>query len=492
MTIQIYNTLTRSKEPFEPLDPPRVAMYNCGPTVYDYFHIGNARNFVVFDTIRRYLECRGYDVTFVQNMTDIDDKIINKANEEGVSSDEIAKRFTDAYFDEAAKLNILPADIHPKATEHVQDIIDFIQKLIDCEMAYESGGSVYYRVAKFDGYGKLSGNRIEDVKKGARVEVDENKENPVDFDLWKASKPGEPSWDSPWGPGRPGWHIECSAMCLKHLGETIDIHAGGTDLTFPHHENEIAQSEALTGKPMVKYWMHNGLLTIADESGQEVKMAKSLGNDMKIENILEKFDASAVRAFLLSAHFRSPLIFSAKALEEMETSTQRLRDGLETARKLLKMAGGARPAAERDAESCKFAQGIVAEFQAGMDDDFNTPKALAALHKAVAEIHEIRQKDKGGELSPEALDNLASLVEASEEIIGILGLDNLCDPGAAPDSADEADLTEGLLQLFISVRAQARKSKAFEIADGIRDGLDELGIVLEDHPQGTMWKKKSE
>ncbi len=279
-------------------------------------------------------------------------------------------------------------------------------------------------------------------------------------------------------------------MVLKHVGETIDIHDGGTDLTFPHHENEIAQSEAMTGKPMVKYWMHNGLLTISDDDGDEVKMSKSLGNDMKIANILEKFDPMAVRAYLLSAHFRSPLVFSAKALEEMESSTQRLRDGLETARKLLKMGGGAKPAGERDAEACKLAQSIVTEFQEGMDDDFNTPKALAALHKAVAEIHEIRQKDKSGQLSPEALDSLASLVEAGEEIIGILGLDQLSDSGAAPGSDDEAGLTEGLLELFIEVRAQARKSKAFEIADGIRDGLDELGIVLEDHPQGTMWKKK--
>ena len=309
MAIQIYNTLTRRKEPFEPLNPPEVKIYNCGPTVYDHFHIGNARNFVVMDMVRRWFVERGYRVKFVQNLTDIDDKIIQKANEEGISTQEVTGKYIPHYFEDAAKLRVRPANVHPKATEHVPDILALIERLIERGLAYEAGGSVYFSVGKFEGYGKLSGRRLEDMLSGARVEPGEEKHEPGDFVLWKRAKPGEPEWQSPWGPGRPGWHIECSCMAMKHLGETIDIHAGGTDLTFPHHENEIAQSEGATGKPFCRVWMHNGFLNIDSE-----KMSKSAGNFLKIDQVLSRAPAEAVRHFLLSAHYRSPLDLTDQAL----------------------------------------------------------------------------------------------------------------------------------------------------------------------------------
>lgn len=481
--------MTRKKEPFEPLHPPAVTWYNCGPTVYDHFHIGNARNFVVFDTVRRYLEYRGYQVRFAQNLTDIDDKIIRRANERNVPASEIAERYSQSYFLNAERLNVRRASVHPKATQSIPQVVTFIQGLIDKGYAYEADGSVYFRIGRFAEYGRLSGNRLDELKEGARVELDPNKESPLDFDLWKAAKPGEPSWDSPWSAGRPGWHIECSTMCLHHLGETIDIHSGGADLVFPHHENEIAQSEALTGKPFARYWLHNGFLTIRSDSGDEEKMSKSLGNDMKIDAVLEKFDALAVRAFLLSAHYRSPLVYSFQALAEMESAIGRLRDGFDTARQLLKISGGARPEQDRDPAASEQARALLAEFETGMDDDFNTARALAAINRLVTEIHEVRQRQKGAShLDAAQLDSLAALLAVGETMAGILGLDQLV--AAEAEFGADNHLTEQLLDLLIDVRSRARKAKAFELADAVRKGLDELGFVIEDHSQGTVWKKK--
>jgi len=479
--IQVYNTLSRKKEPFEPLNPPVVTWYNCGPTVYDYFHIGNARNFVVADTIRRYLEHCGYKVRFAQNLTDIDDKIINRANEQNIPAAQLAEQYTKAYFESAKRLYVREATVHPRATESIEGIVRFIEGLVDKGYAYVSNGSVYFRIGRFDSYGKLSGNRLDALKEGARVEVDANKENPFDFDLWKAAKPGEPSWPSPWGAGRPGWHIECSAMCLSHLGETVDIHSGGADLVFPHHENEIAQSEALTGKPFVRYWLHNGFLTIRSESGEDEKMSKSLGNDMKINAVLQKYRPLTVRAFLLSAHYRSPLAYSAQALEEMDSSVSRIQDGFETARQLLALSN-----ASDAQQTSSEAAGILAEFEQGMDDDFNTARALAALNMCVARIHELRQGGK--ELSGDAVAAIASLLKAGETIAEILGLEDLVQSHSG--FGQDSQLTEGLLNLLIDVRQRARKAKVFELADAVRKGLDELGITIEDHPQGTVWKRK--
>ncbi|MCL5270600.1 MAG: cysteine--tRNA ligase, partial [bacterium] len=381
MAIQIYNTLTRKKEPFEPLNPPTVTIYNCGPTVYDRFHIGNARVFVVMDMVRRYFEYRGYRVRYVQNLTDIDDKIINRAREEGIDWTAVIDKYIAAYFEDAHKLRIRPANVYPRATEHIDDIIRFIGVLLDRGAAYAANGSVYFSVSHSKEYGKLSGRKVEDMLEGARVEVSEEKRDAADFVLWKAAKPGEPSWDSPWGPGRPGWHIECSVMATKHLGETIDIHSGATDLIFPHHENEIAQSEAATGKPFVRFWMHNGFLKIDNE-----KMSKSLGNFIRIDQILERHDPATVRFFLLAAHYRHPMDLTAEALEEARGAVRRINDGLETGAKLLELNNYTQPA--MDSHEVKV---LRERFEASMDDDFNTPRALAVLFDVVGLIHEARQ-----------------------------------------------------------------------------------------------------
>lgn len=475
--IQIYNTQTRKKEPFEPLNPPVVTIYNCGPTVYDHFHIGNARNFVFMDIVRRYFEFRGYRVRFVQNLTDIEDKIINRANEEGIPCDQITRRFIQCYFEDAAKLRIRPADVHPRATEHIPEIIEHVQRLIDGGLAYVANGSVYFSVEGFREYGKLSGRRVEDLLDGARVEVNDEKRSPADFVLWKAAKPGEPSWESPWGPGRPGWHIECSVMSMKHLGETIDIHSGGTDLTFPHHENEIAQSEGATGKPFVRCWMHNGFLNIDSR-----KMSKSLGNFLKIDRILDRYSPATVRHFLLSAHYRSPLDLTETAMEESGSAVARINDAIATGQKLLAMEKVATPA-----EPADEIRQLRDAFERAMDDDFNTPRALAVLFEAVSLIHEARHQvaDVAGEQRPAALARLAALTALAADLRDFFGLE----PEAEPQP--EADgLVAPLMDLLIETRAMARKQKAFAIADAIRSRLDHLGIALEDHPQGTIWKRK--
>jgi cysteinyl-tRNA synthetase len=470
MTIQIYNTLTRQKEAFQPLQPRKVTIYNCGPTVYDHFHIGNARNFVVMDVVRRYFEYRGFQVRFVQNLTDIDDKIIQKAQNEGVAAREVTDRFIPCYFEDAAKLRIRPADAHPRATEHVAQIVALIRRLIEKGLAYEAHGSVYYAVRQFADYGKLSGRNVDDLREGARVEVSDEKRDPLDFALWKAAKPGEPTWESPWGAGRPGWHIECSAMAMALLGETIDIHAGGTDLTFPHHENEIAQSEGATGRPFARYWMHNGFLNIDSQ-----KMSKSLGNFLKIDQVLERCPAAAVRHFLLSAHYRSPLDLTEEALERSRSAVERIQDAIQTAEGVLRLAGIAPQAPVEPTEAVERLRG---RFEESMDDDFNTPKALAVLFDAVTLLHEARQ-------AAPADARLAALTAFARDIQAFFGLE------AAPAEAAAGNgLTEPLMALLIDTRKMARAAKAFAIADTIRDRLGELGIVLEDHPQGTLWKRK--
>jgi cysteinyl-tRNA synthetase len=472
MAVQIYNTLSRRKEPFIPLNPPRVHIYNCGPTVYDHFHIGNARNFVVMDMVRRYLEYRGYEVCFVQNLTDIDDKIIDRAREENTTTGEVTARFIQCYLEDAAKLRIREADHHPKATEHIGDIVDLIRKLVDRELAYESNGSVYFSVRSFPEYGKLSGRSVDSMLEGARVEVRDEKRDPLDFVLWKAAKPGEPAWPSPWGEGRPGWHIECSCMSMKHLGETLDIHMGGVDLTFPHHENEIAQSEGATGKPFVRYWMHNGFLNIDRE-----KMSKSLGNFMKIDQMLERTSVSALRHFLLSAHYRSPLDLSDNSLDDSTSAVQRINDTILMAGQILEMENGYTPNT-----GTMVTRDLRDSFESAMDDDFNTPQALAVLFDAVTRIHKLRDRIPGHDQSRE---EFAAYLEFAVELRDFFSLG----PEQASTEGGGEGLTDELVRLLIEVRASSREARQFGIADRVRDRLNELGVVLEDHPQGTIWKK---
>jgi cysteinyl-tRNA synthetase len=461
-------------------------MYNCGPTVYDYFHIGNARNFVVADTIRRYLEYRGFKVRFVQNITDIDDKIINRANKEGVTAQEIAAKYTKVFFDKCRLLGVRRADLHPKATETIPQMQELVKTLIKKGHAYVVEGDVYFNIRSFPSYGSLSGKNLEELQEGARVEVDARKKNPLDFALWKAAKPGEPSWESPWGPGRPGWHIECSAMSMAYLGESIDIHSGGADLIFPHHENERAQSEAATGKPFVKYWLHNGYLNINSE-----KMSKSLGNFFTIDQVLERFDPLTLKLFLLSAHYRHPLDFNEDNMKAAENSAQRVMDALETADKLFNL--------ERISVSEKEAPDKVKEqwimfrryFEDAMDDDFNTAKALSVLHDIVSAIHELRTEINDAQIDPDSKMSLMAAIKIYRslllEMLDILGLD----PALGKKShALEGEAVGPLIQILINIREKARKEKAWSIADEVRNQLLEIGIILEDHPQGTIWKHK--
>lgn len=486
MSIQIYNTATRQKEEFHPLNPPQVLMYNCGPTVYDYFHIGNARNFVVVDAIRRYLEFSGFRVRFVQNFTDIDDKIINRANETGEPWDKLAERFIQEYFVAADALGIQRATIHPRATEHIPQIINLIQKLIDAGLAYVVDGNVYFRVRRFHSYGELSGKNVDELEEGARVELEEHKEDPLDFALWKAAKPGEPWWESPWGRGRPGWHIECSAMALTHLGETIDIHSGGCDLVFPHHENERAQSMGATEKPFVRYWLHNGFLTINKE-----KMSKSLGNFFTIKEVLAKYPPSVVRFYLLSAHYRHPLDYSDAALEEAKSAVGRIREAVLSAEKLFELIDPALAPpseAEPSAEVAKF----ESAFCEAMDDDFNTPRAIAAIFEAVADLNAWRLKLAQDPRNPALAADVAGLINLVHRLLGVLGLDTLIFGEGKQDVGTESRLAEELLQLLVKVRKLAREQKQFAIADYIRDELATLGIRLQDLPTGTIWIKEKE
>ncbi|MDR1571192.1 MAG: cysteine--tRNA ligase [Clostridiales Family XIII bacterium] len=463
--MRIYNTLTRKKEEFVPIDDREIRIYVCGPTVYNYFHIGNARPFVVFDTLRKYLEYRGRKVRFVQNFTDIDDKIINRARETGVTAGEVSERYIAEYFRDAAALNVAEASVHPKVTENMGEIIDFVQCLVDKGYAYEVDGDVYYSTHKFGDYGKLSRQRIEDLAAGARVDVDERKADPLDFALWKKRKrDDEVAWDSPWGMGRPGWHIECSAMSKKYLGDTIDIHAGGQDLAFPHHENEIAQSEARNGARFANYWMHNGYITIDDE-----KMSKSAGNFFTVREILDEYDGETIRFFLLSGHYRSPVSFSRDMMEQAKAGLSRLRNAKATLRHL----SGAGPAAMgEDERSALSGMALFRErFIQAMDDDLNTADAVSVLFELV---YAVNTAVRGG-ASPEFAEGCLGLLD---ELAGVLGI--LRDGGEAEGGVDAETMA------LVEERERARGARDFARADEIRDILKGRGITLKDTPQGVQ------
>lgn len=465
MSLKIYNTLTRKKEDFETLEPGRVRMYVCGPTVYANAHVGHAMSALVFDILRRYLEYRGYEVRHVMNFTDVDDKIIARANQSGEDPFQLAERYIQQYERNLADLNVLPATVNPRATREIEHIQKIIQELIAKGYAYPTAdGDVYFRVRKDEDYGKLSRRSFDDVRGGTRVEVDEAKEDPLDFALWKSAKPGEPSWDSPWGKGRPGWHIECSAMSLHHLGEQIDIHGGGNDLIFPHHENEIAQSESLTGKPFVRYWVHNGMLQLGGE-----KMSKSLGNLVTIDDFLKDHEANVLRLMVLNSGYRSPLTFNDEVVEQTERALERLRSGL---RPCLPGAGGAAEAAVQTLQ--QQAERTREDFIAAMDDDFNTAGALAALFELVRAINQTR--DSGA-----TDDQLRPAQDLLLELSGVLGLQlEQQDKGGA-----QAD---PFINLLVSVRSELRRQKLWALSDQIRDRLAELGVVIEDSREGSTWR----
>ena len=467
--MKIFNSMSRQKEEFVPIQPGKVSIYTCGPTVYNFIHVGNARPIILFDVLRRYFEYRGYDVTFVQNFTDVDDKIIKRANEEGITSQEVAEKYIQEYFTDAQGLGVRPATIHPKATENMQQIIDMVQTLIDKGYAYPvENGDVYYRTLKFKGYGKLSHQPIEDLQSGARIAVGEVKENPLDFALWKAAKPGEPAWDSPWGPGRPGWHIECSAMSNRYLGKTIDIHCGGEDLQFPHHENEIAQSEAANGCEFVHYWMHNGFLNIDNR-----KMSKSLGNFFTVREAAEAYGYETIRLFMLSAHYRSPLNYSADILHQAQNSLDRLYSAEDHLKYLVENgAEGDRNAAE--AALVDTFDSYRQRFDEAMDDDFNTANAISVLFELVRAINiataDENQPTKAG--AQACLD----MVHEFTDVLGLLY------------SRKEESLDEKVEQM-IADRQAARAAKNWAEADRIRDELKAMGIELKDTKQGVQWKK---
>ncbi|HEX9058725.1 MAG TPA: cysteine--tRNA ligase [Clostridia bacterium] len=464
--MRLFNTLTRKKEEFKTINPGEVMMYSCGPTVYNYFHIGNARPFIIFDTLRRYLAYRGYNVKFVQNFTDIDDKMIKNANEEGITVKELADKYIEEYFKDAKGLGIEEATFHPRATENIDAIIDIVKKLEEKGYAYCVDGDVYFSTKKFSTYGKLSHQASEDLEAGARISVDERKENPMDFALWKAQKPGEPAWDSPWGKGRPGWHIECSAMAMKYLGETIDIHSGGQDLVFPHHENEAAQSEAATGKPFANYWVHNGFINV-DGS----KMSKSEGNFFTVRDIAQKYDYDVIRFFMLSAHYRSPINFSQDLIEQAKNGLERIYTCFSNM-EYLKEHAESTGISESEKALSQNLEGIKNRFVEAMDDDLNTADALAAIFDAVRELNTALL---GSKPSKEIIDLGYSVLL---EMCGVLGI--------SPKKEESLDQK---VQELIDKRQKARAAKDWKTSDEIRDTLKAMGIVLEDTPQGVKWKR---
>lgn len=462
--MKIYNTLTRKKEEFVPIKEGEVSIYVCGPTVYNFFHIGNARPFVVFDTLRKYMEYSGYKVKFVQNFTDVDDKIINRAREEGITAPEVAEKYIGEYFKDAAALNVKKADVHPRVSEHIDDIITFVQTLVDKGYAYEADGDVYFSTRKFDGYGKLSGQNIDDLESGARIAVGEVKRDPLDFALWKARKTDdEIAWKSPWGMGRPGWHIECSAMSKKHLGDTIDIHAGGQDLQFPHHENEIAQSECCNGVPFAHYWMHNGYITIDNE-----KMSKSKGNFFTVRDILKDYKGEVMRFFLLSGHYRSPINFSDTLMEQAKNGLARMENCKENLTYLAEAgAEGDMTGAEKEAFAAyeKYRE----EFKKAMDDDLNTADAISAVFELITAAN---TAVKDGATKAFAKASLDTLMEFAD-VLGLL------------QGEDDNEIDEEI-QKLVDERQEARKAKNFARADEIRDILKAKGITLKDTPQGVQ------
>ncbi len=467
--MKIYNTMSKQKEEFTPLEEGKVKMYVCGPTVYNFIHIGNARPMIVFDTVRRYFEYKGYDVNFVSNFTDVDDKIIKKANEEGVTADEISKRYIAECKKDMEGMNIEPATKNPLATEEIPGMIEMIKTLIEKGFAYEKNGTVYYRTRKFADYGKLSHKNLDDLQSGGRsllVTGEDEKEDPLDFVLWKPKKEGEPAWPSPWGEGRPGWHIECSEMSKKYLGEQIDIHAGGEDLIFPHHENEIAQSEAANGKPFARYWMHNGFLNIDNR-----KMSKSLGNFFTVREISEKYDLQVLRFFMLSAHYRSPLNFSAELMESAKSGLERIVTAAENLKYLSEKAQTDKMTEDEKAKAEK-AQEFTDSFERAMDDDFNTADAVSAVFELVKYINTTADENS----SKEYLERLSDRLHKLTDVLGII-VDR------------EKEILDEDIEALIQERQAARKEKNFARADQIRDELLARGIILEDTREGVKWKR---
>lgn len=468
--MKIFNTLTRRKEEFVPLEPGKVKMYVCGPTVYNFIHIGNARPMIIFDTVRRYFEYKGYDVNYVSNFTDVDDKIIKKAIEEGVDAETISKRYIAECKKDMADMNVKPATTHPQATQEIGGMLEMIQTLIDKGHAYVAAdGTVYFRTKSFKGYGKLSHKNLDEMMSGFRelkVTGEENKEDPSDFVLWKPKKDGEPYWESPWCQGRPGWHIECSVMSKKYLGEQIDIHAGGEDLIFPHHENEIAQSEAANGKTFANYWMHNGFLNIDNK-----KMSKSLGNFFTVREIGEKYDLQVLRFFMLSAHYRSPINFSAELMEASKNGLERIITCAERLKELLnKVSGDA--LIEEEQENKKNVDELVAKFEAAMDDDFNTADAVSAIFELV----KLANSTANEESTRAYAELLAGTIAKLSDVLGII-------------TERKAEVLDSEVEELIAARQQARKEKNFALADEIRQKLLDMGIVLEDTREGVKWKR---
>lgn len=483
MGIRIYNTLTRRKDAFETVCPGKVGMYVCGVTVYDFCHIGHARSVVLFDVIYRHLMKRGYEVTYVRNFTDVDDKIINRANQVGDNWKDLAERFIKEFYVDMDALGVRRPTYEPKATEHIDEIQGIIKKLISNGCAYEVDGDVMYSVESFPNYGKLSGKKIEDLVSGARVEVDQKKRNPLDFALWKSAKPGEPYWDSPWGPGRPGWHIECSAMSMKYLGDRFDIHGGGADLTFPHHENEIAQSEAANGQGFATYWIHNGFVNIRSE-----KMSKSLGNVLNIRDILKSCHPETLRLFLLSSHYRSPLDFSDESLRDAASGLDRLYSAILVLDRLISAGGKSNQVPEELMD-------LKNRFLEAMDDDFNTPRCLAILFEAARCINRINTESGDDVAKIPSRETLltckAEILELSKEVLGILTEDPAKFVEASRHSGKgEIGISESEIDNLVEQRSQARREKNFKLADEIRDKLMSFGIVVEDGPQGATWRIK--
>jgi cysteinyl-tRNA synthetase len=463
MTLRVYNTLTREKSDFETIEQGKVRMYVCGPTVYDSAHVGHAMSALVFDVIRRYLLYKGYDVHYVMNFTDVDDKIIDRAGRMNIEPVKLAEKYISEYEQNLADLNILPATENPRATEDMSQIIDMVARLLENDKAYEVDGDVYFRVEADKDYGKLSGRKLEDMNAGARIRVDDRKENPMDFAVWKAAKPGEPAWDSPWGPGRPGWHIECSAMNLSHLGPQIDIHGGGNDLIFPHHENEIAQTEAVTGKPFARYWMHNGMLQLKGE-----KMSKSLGNLVTITDFLADHPADVMRLMVLSSNYRSPLTFTDEVIEANEHALERLLSALRPA---MPGASGADEAVMSTLTD--QTEATKAGFVEAMDEDFNSAGALGQLFDLVRAINQARAENATDE-------QLAPAQATLKDLSGVLGL-MLQEQKQATTGAD------AFIDLLVDLRQQLRNNKNFDLADQVREKLAGLGVVIEDSPQGSTW-----
>lgn len=465
--MKLYNTLSKKKEEFVPVKEGKVSMYVCGPTVYNYIHIGNARPMIVFDTIRRYFEYKGYDVNYVSNFTDVDDKIIKKANEEGVSSTEISERYIEEVKKDMELLNVLPATTHPKATEEIPGMIEMIETLIEKDHAYAKDGTVYFKTRSFKGYGKLSKKNIDDLEAGVRIAINEAKNDPMDFVLWKPKKEGEPAWDSPWGQGRPGWHIECSVMSKKYLGEQIDIHAGGEDLVFPHHENEIAQSESANGKEFAKYWLHNGFLNIDNR-----KMSKSEGNFFTVREIGEQFSLQVLRFFMLSAaHYRSPINFSRELMESSKNGLDRILTAVYNIESLLEKAESNQVSKE-EKEILIEAEEYQKKFNASMDDDFNTADAISAIFGLV----KLANTKANADNSKEFLQNILNKITLLCDILGI-------------DTKKQEDLLDEDIEKLIEARKDARKNKDFVRADEIRNQLLENGIVIEDTREGMRWKR---